>query len=383
MKKTKIMIVSPLGYTGLAYYDYSLCRSLAERGVNVELCTSDRWILGSYKENFRLFRLYRKCSGDISKPLKGLNYVISSFRILFHAVKNKIDIVHFQIVEIPVIDLFVMAALKFFGKRIVFTPHDIVHNKNFPLNKRILRFLYSISDRVIAHKEANLNPLVQDFGVAAEKIVIIPHGGYEYFVDTTVKRIDARQRLGVPVNDKVLLFLGNIKPGKGLAILLRAMPAVKASVPNIRLLIAGRACGGLTAEWVSSEIRKYGITEHVTARLEFISEREITDYFMACDLVILPYTEVSESGVLRYAQTCGKPVVCSDLREFKDTVVHGVTGYMFKNNDHDDLRATIIEALTDGNMDRVGANAKKLMDADYKWSRIATFTEKIYGKLVA
>ena len=49
-----VAVISPLGYTGLAYYDYSLCQSLAEQGIDVDLYSSDRWILDSHQPFFRV-----------------------------------------------------------------------------------------------------------------------------------------------------------------------------------------------------------------------------------------------------------------------------------------------------------------------------------------
>ncbi|MBI5237148.1 MAG: glycosyltransferase family 4 protein [Deltaproteobacteria bacterium] len=381
--KEKALIISPLGYTGLAYYDYSLCQSLAERGFDVELATSDRWLLGAYKNNFRLSKLFKGCSGDISKTAKGINYMISSLRVFLHALKGRFKVVHFQIVELPAVDVLSMLLMKLSGKRVVYTPHDIVHNKKYLLNTFLTKMLYGISDRIVVHKKANLETLVEIFGVKPEKIRIIPHGGYEYFVDGSITKKEARKALGLDENCRIALFFGNIRPGKGIEVLIDALPMVKAKVDNFKVVIAGRPCAGITEDFLKRAIEEKGVGGLVISRLGFISDKDTQLYYIASDMVALPYTEVSESGVLRYAQTCGRPVVCSDLREFQDSVINGQTGYVFKNRDAEDLARQIIHAFSDPNLDKTGENAKKLLEGHYSWKKIAALTEKLYNEPIA
>ena len=205
-----------MGYTGLAYYDYSLCQSLTANGMDVELCTSDNWILDSHKNEFSLIPLYKRCSGDINKVKKGWNYVISSARILMHVLNRRVMIVHFQIVELPMIDLCLMILLKLFGRRVVFTPHDIIYKRKFHLRKVITFLQYRIADRIIVHKKVNVETIVNGFNINPGKIRIIPHGGYEYFVNGKVTKRYARMFLGLKENYKVILVFGNKKQKRAL-----------------------------------------------------------------------------------------------------------------------------------------------------------------------
>lgn len=375
-------MISPLGYTGLAYYDYSLCQSLSKLGINIELCTSDQWILSSYKNTFKLTYTYKRCSGNVSKIIKGFHYFKASVNVLIHAICIKASIVHFQIPEIPAIDLCLMVILKICGKKVVFTPHDIGHNKNFPLNKIILSYIYLIVDRIIVHKKANLDTIIKEFGVNTEKIRIVPHGGYEYFVNYSITKMEARNKLGYSKDHKILLFFGNIKLDKGLEILIKSIPLLRKEIQNIKLVIAGKACGGMTEDMVRSIVEKEGVYDLVDLNFGFIPVEEIEYFYMASDIVVLPYKKVSESGVVRFAQTCGKPVVCSDLEEFKDTVFCGETGYLFKTGDQADLALQIKTALSNERYLQVGENAKRLMKDRYSWDKIGVVMTSIYREIL-
>ena len=128
-------------------------------------------------------------------------------------------------------------------------------------------------------------------------------------------------------------------------VLIDAMPAIIQSCPEAKLIIAGKVSKEISAEWIKSETANKGVSSNVILRLEFIPDSEIQCYYTASDLVMVPYTNISESGVLRYAMTCGRPVLCSDLKEFSETVVHGKTGFVFRNGDHEDLAKQAITAL--------------------------------------
>jgi glycosyltransferase involved in cell wall biosynthesis len=379
----KILIASPLGYTGLAYYDYSLAQALSEQKVKAALCTSDRWILGAYKNDFKLLPLYQHCSGEVNKVLKGINYMRSSSRILRTTFKAKAEIVHFQVIELPAVDLALMLMLKLMGKHMVYTPHDITHNKNYLLNKQIQIWIYKLVDRIVAHNEANAKRLEKDFAVDRSKVRLVPHGIYEYFMVPSVTQATARRDLGLKDKEKIILFLGNIKNGKGFEVLLAAMPLLKAAMPECTLLIAGRTCGGITDNWVTDTIRDLGIESNVIVRLGFIPDDQIIKYYMCSDLVVLPYTEISESAVLRFAQTCGKPVICSDIDVFADAIRHGQTGYLFRNLGHEDLARRIVEALKDPNLPEVGLRGRQaLINQGYQWRQAAIKTKEMYEELL-
>jgi glycosyltransferase involved in cell wall biosynthesis len=379
--KNKVLLISPLGYTGMAYYDYSLCQSLSKAGVDVELATSNRWVLSNYERDFKISHLYYNCSGNIRRSRKGANYLLAVARIFLRALTKRKKIVHFGVSEIPAIDLILMVSLRLLGKKIVFTPHDIFHNKNYPLSKFSISLAYTVANKIIAHKEANVHTLARDFRVPEEKIRIIPHGSYEYFVDRSINSSQARRILGICEDEKVLLFFGNIRPGKGHDLLIKATSLLRNRIERLKLLIAGRPISGITEESLRNLIAREAVADISVCNCSFIPTEKVTSYYMAADIVVLPYTKLSESGVLRYAQTCGKAVVCSDLDEFTDTVKPGVTGYLFRSGDVQDLADTIEEAFIKGDYGQVGLNARALMDSNYTWNKVANLTKELYNSL--
>jgi glycosyltransferase involved in cell wall biosynthesis len=75
--------------------------------------------------------------------------------------------------------------------------------------------------------------------------------------------------------------------------------------------------------------------------LEFIPDREVEIYFKAADVLVLPYRNIYQSGILFLAWSFGLPVLASDVGSLKDELVEGRNGFVFKPEDSTDLASTI------------------------------------------
>lgn len=379
MKYLKIAVLGPSGYNGMAYYYYSLCQGIALADINVRLYTSREWILAQHPHQFELNRYYQGLTASTPLALKGIWYILSSIHILYNIVVSKVNVVHFQASELPHIDFIVMGLLKVFRKKIIFTPHDIPHTKKYPLIRLFTKLQYRLSDTVIVHKSTNIQAIQKEFGVSTENVVVIPHGNYEFFVDPTISLQASRKKLNLPSQVEILLFFGTIKPGKGIDVLIPALAKVVQKRPNLRPVIAGRPCGGLTSDWLKEQLKTYDIEGKIILRDQFIPDEEVQFYYHASDVVVLPYTQISESGVIKYAQSCGKPVICSDLPEFKETVTEGETGLLFPSGDADVLAEKIHMFFTQCDAQKMRELALD-SSKQYSWGIIANKTLGVYKR---
>lgn len=375
MTNNKLIVVSPLGYTGIAYYDYSLCQSLSDCNLDVTLCTSDRWFLNNYNNKFKIIQLYKRCSGDKSKVIKGINYIISSFKIFLFIIKHKFMVAHFQILELPIIDCGLIISLKLLGIKIVLTQHDINHYKSNSLSKLINNLIFKCCDSIIVHKAINKVKFNKANNIEEKIISVVPHGGYEYFIDSYLTKESARNKLKLNQTDKIILFFGNIIHIKGLHVLIDALPLIKGEINNINLVIAGRVCDNINPKSISKHIQKNKVENNVTLNLGFIPDKDVASFYFASDLVILPYLEISESGVYKYAQTCGIPVVCSNLDEFQDSILHDQNGFLFNKNNSNDLANVIIDIFIN---DKINKFKRKDGKTRNSWVEISRQTKSIY-----
>lgn len=376
----KVCIISPLGYCGIAYYDYSLCRALSESGLKVDLFSVDNYIVGE-ELNFNKVDLFIGTHGDISRIKKGVNYLRALIKAFFLILKKKHEIIHLQKMELPVIDCVFFILLRLAGKKIVYTPHDII-----PFKYRRLRYpiylSYKLSDAIIVHNEKNRIDLAHYFGFARDRISVIPHGNYDYFLKG-VQRSEARQRIELPPDKKVLLLFGNMRKGKGIETTILSLKYLK-NKADVLLLIAGKVSHGFDFEGMMKLIRNNDLEEFVLIRNRFIEDNLVESYYKSCDIVVIPYEQGYESGVLRYAFSCGLPAVVSDLKEFSEFAKDSVNCLMFRTGDPKHLAERLKVMLEDKSiLQKISQNAKKLADRDWSWEKSASKTRETYEKLSA
>jgi glycosyltransferase involved in cell wall biosynthesis len=227
--------------------------------------------------------------------------------------------------------------------------------------------------------------LVDDFDVQRDKITVIPFGINNAVPHTSLNRRDARLRLGIGQDEKVVLFFGNITPYKGLEYLVEAVRELR-STQFCRLVIAGRPCD-CDAYWrpireeVLSEVRKGG----ALLKDDFIPDEETEVYFKAADVLVLPYKHVYQSGVLFLGYSFGLPVLAADVGSLRDEIVEGQTGFIFKPKHPRDLRRAIEQYFASElyvNLESRRQDIISYSTTRHSWDVVAQRTIKVYAELL-
>ena len=139
----------------------------------------------------------------------------------------------------------------------------------------------------------------------------------------------ARETLGIPESAKnVVLFFGLIRPYKGLEVLLDAANLLS---EDTHLIIAGECYGSWDKyeEIINSNKAKSRI--HVFNR--FIPDNQLGGFFVAADLVALPYLSASQSGVTATAIQYDLPIVASNVGDLSNSITNGKTGALVEPGD--------------------------------------------------
>lgn len=191
-------------------------------------------------------------------------------------------------------------------KKIVHTIHNI-HNHA----KRLLkteRFFYRIflklCDSVRVYSESTIVKANAYFNIRLSDYIVAPDVPYGFFYDTNISRKDARAYFDIPEKDFVYLFIGNVKPYKGVEDLIRVFSLD--SFKDDHLFIAGLP---------ASETYKQLIREEVSGKKnirlfeKFIHQEELKYYMECADVVVLPFRNIEHSGSLELAMTFSKPVI--------------------------------------------------------------------------
>jgi glycosyltransferase involved in cell wall biosynthesis len=144
-------------------------------------------------------------------------------------------------------------------------------------------------------------------------VTVIPHG--PLFGDQPrPDRTAAATRLGLSPDGPTVLFLGLLRPYKGLDILADAWPAVRAAIPMARLLVVGR----LADAGARPDLDRLTALPGVEARERYVSVPEMVDYHAVSDVVVFPYQRISQSGAFMTAVGLGRPTVVSPIEGLRE-----------------------------------------------------------------
>jgi len=188
-----------------------------------------------------------------------------------------------------------------------------------------------------------------------------------------VDRARARARLGIDADVKLALFLGIIRPYKGVDILLEAFARLDAAL-MWRLVIAGEPWGGCEEE-LAQQVSRLGVQERVTLDLRWVPEQRIQDLLRAADLVVLPYRWGSQSAVAPMALAAGLPVLTTRVGGLAEAVKDGATGVIVAPGSVDEL-AQAWQGLDAQSLERL-SNGARADAAHNSWQQYARALEKL------
>ena len=333
-------------------YALGLALALSSKGIQVDVVGNDRVDSAEFHASPNLTFLnfggiQQEETGFLKKLFQLLQYYGRLFRYvstakprLFHILWNN----KFEYFDRTVL----LLLFKLMGKRVALTAHNVNKAKRDSedslLNRLTLRCQYQLADRIFVHTEKMKSELVEEFSVKGNAVRVIPFGVYEVLPDTDLTTAEAKKKLGIRSDDRAILFFGRIVPYKGLEYLLAAFETVQARNPNYRLIIAGEPMKGYE-QYMAELLRtidSWAYRDRVIQKLQFISDEETELYFKAADALALPYKDIFQSGVLFVGYTYGLPVIGADVGSFREDIIEGKTGYVFKPGDSKDL-ANVIE----------------------------------------
>jgi glycosyltransferase involved in cell wall biosynthesis len=203
--------------------------------------------------------------------------------------------------------------------------------------------------------------------IPGERVHVIPH---IVLGDSTVGNC-------VLENDRLILFFGRIWPYKGLEYLIRAEPLITSKMPDARIMIAGHG------EDFARYQRLMTHPENFIVHNEYILEERAATLFQQASMVVLPYTEASQSGIIPVAYTFSKPVVATTVGALPEMVEHGRTGFLVPPRDERALAAAIVRLLQDKQLrDRMGRCGKQKVDAECSPDVVAQQTLAVYRRAV-
>jgi glycosyltransferase involved in cell wall biosynthesis len=228
--------------------------------------------------------------------------------------------------------------------------------------------------------------LVKGFGVEQEKISVIPFGINNTIPTSELTSKDARRLLNIQSGNRTLLFFGKIAPYKGLEYLISALAILNRSGAGCQLIIAGSIKAGYTDYWeeIQKMITSDELREQVIERIQFIPDEEVEQYFKAADALVMPYTEIFQSGVPFLAYAFGLPVIATDVGSLRDDVIDGETGILCRSRDPMAL-ARAIETYFSSNLyrelEKRREGIRRWANERHSWALVGEITKTAYTRL--
>jgi D-inositol-3-phosphate glycosyltransferase len=195
------------------------------------------------------------------------------------------------------------------------------------------------------------------------KCKVIPHPVYSNFGEGVSKE-EAKKKLKLN-DDKLILFFGFIRDYKGLDVLLEAMEIVKDKL-DIKLIVAGEFYSN--KEKYLNIIDKLQLKNNVHLFTDFIPTSEVKYYFSACNVVILPYKEATQSGIVQIAMNFRKPIIATNVGGLGEVVHDNRTGFIVEPKNPVQLAEAIIKFYNENKEEEFIRNTEKEVEK-YSWEK--------------
>jgi glycosyltransferase involved in cell wall biosynthesis len=375
-------------------YVFGLTTWLISHGVVVDLIGSDELDLPEFrsKPEVNFLNLRGSQREDVSFVSKLVRVTMYYARLIRYAAAAKPRLFHilwnnkFEIFDRTLLMLY----YRLLGKRIVFTVHNVNADRrdssDTRINRLTLRIQYRLTHHIFVHTEKMKLELFEEFGVPGKQVTVIPFGINNAVPNTSLAPSNAKQRLGLMKDDKAILFFGRITPYKGLEYLIAAFRQVLIRDESYRLIIAGRP-DRCEEYWraIREDLREDVQRGRVLLKADFVPDEETEVYFKAADVLVLPYRNIYQSGVLFLGHSFGLPVLAADVGSLKDEIVEGKTGYAFTPEDPVDLARAIEQYFASNLYANLHSRRQEIQDyaaERHSWDLVGQITLGVYADLL-
>jgi len=367
----RVHVLDPSAYT--PPYDHALAGALARAGAAVTLVTSpfDHGDVPAAEGYALRNAFYRwRPPGRARTVVKLAQHVPDMVRAR-RAAERGADVAHFQWLPVQPVDVHLLP------RRVptVLTAHDVLPREPRVGGDRILaaqRRLYERVDAVVVHSAHGEERLTGTLGIDPAKVARIPHGAFAHLTAPPGGRWPLPPHLAaVDEATPVVLLFGLVRPYKGLDVLLEAWAGVRAAT-GAELWVVGRPRGVALPDPPPPGVR---------LEPRFVADAELPALFRRATVVVLPYREIDQSGVLATALAFARPLVLTAVGGFPEVAAAGAAA-LVPPGDPAALGAALTGLLGDPvRRGHLAAAAARLAATDLSWDRIAAQHLALYARL--
>jgi glycosyltransferase involved in cell wall biosynthesis len=363
LRAVRVQLVDPSAFT--PPYDHALARALARAGADVELVTS-RFAYGpvpaadGYAVREAFYRWAPGAPGSRTRFAAKLAQHVPGM-LAYRRYAQAADVVHFEWLTVQPLDVHLLPR-----RPLVLTAHDVLPREPRPGQLKAQRRLYERVDAVIVHSEHGRARL-QALGIEDGKLHVVPHGAFGHLTTQPDERPLPPELAAV--EGPVVLCFGLIRPYKGIDVLLEAWRGIE----DAELWIVGMPRMDLAPLLAAAP-------PGVRFVPRFVGDAELPAFFRRADLVVLPYREIDQSGVLFTALAFGAPLLMTTVGGFPEVGA----GELVPPDDAAALHDALARLLADPDArERLAAASRAAAAGPYSWERAAEATLAVYRGLVS
>ena len=211
--------------------------------------------------------------------------------------------------------------------KIVCLADNVIPHEKRMGDKPFTRYFLKSCDAFITMSEKVLNDL--RLFQKTKPAVLVPHPLYDNF-GAIISKQEAREKLGIEGQERVLLFFGFIRKYKGLDLLFEAMADERIKKAGIKLLVAGEFYD--EEKKYREQIDALHLKDQLILKTDFIPDSEVKYYLCAADAVVQPYRSATQSGVSPLAYHFEKPMIVTNVGGLPALVPHEKAGLVTEPN---------------------------------------------------
>lgn len=358
----RILMIGPIEKTGgVSTHTKALVEELRKLGCSVEVYNT------SPNRNYP-----RRISNIVKVYKKTLEVMFKLLRD-----KKKFDIIHVQASGpiggfLPALSASVFKWISDF--KLIITFHYSGYVNFIKKHKRLFKFVLTCSNSFVVVSNGQRVAILENIkDIDDKRVVVIPNGFTPERFPIMLKEV-AREKLGLPMDKKIVFNISNLYKHKGQDILIKAMKRVIQKRNDILCFIGGK---GPMKHELEELITKLGLEDYVQL-VGFIPDDQLTFWMNAADLFVLPSLSESFGVVQIEAMACGVPVVATRNGGSEEIIISEDYGLLCEPGDPGDLAEKILIAL-EKEWDR--EKIKKYVER-FTWENVAKETLRVYREVL-
>lgn len=313
------------------------------------------------------------------KIRKVFSYLLTLLKITILIIKCKPKIVHIAWIRIEILEYVIYRLLRYLiGFKLIYTAHNVLPHDSGDKYKKIYTSWYKMVDSIIVHTTYTKQEII-NLGIEGSHIFVSRHGIISKIElgNSAVENFREKYHL----DNKIIFSLTGVQsPYKGTDIAIKAWISNKVlnNSNNSILVIMGKNNG--------TDYSNISKSTNILLIDRSFSEMELESLFNATDVLLLPYRNISQSGVLLTALSYKLPIICSNIGGLAEAMSVADIGWTLDEITSDNLSAKMEYVTThqeELKKKRNNAYEWEKIKKYYSWEEIGKMTKDLYYKLLS